>query len=279
MSKKRYHLYDGQHPLDFEKRRHIYSDGSGHQVANATGVLKMLNKPKLASWYGRITAEGFAAQMEPGVSYDELEILAMTKEAKETPNKYSGGRMDAGTLAHDWMEDFVNWKIKGEKGPTPKPVEKIANPNIRKSVEGFLGWHERTQPEYIFAERPCYSVEHQYCGKVDAIAIIKDRLHVIDFKTGKGVWAEAGIQVAAYLAAILEEMPHLASCKERARRLILHLPAFEGNPKAWEEEDIEKRLTGYSWERDAEIFTALLDLYYWAWNGPNRWVFFGKSRP
>lgn len=275
MTKQRYNLYDGEHPLFFEKRRHIYTNNHGEQVANATGVLKMLSKPNLAPWYARMAAEGFAKQMEAGESYDEIQIMQMEKLAKEAAGSYSGGRMDVGTVAHDWMEDFINYQIREHKGPAPKPFDDIVNPNVRRSVGGFLDWNIKYNPTYLEAERPVYSVDDEYCGKIDAVCEIDDALMIVDFKTGKGVWPEAGLQAAAYTAAYVEEHP---ACKERAERLILHLPAFEGKPKVWTEEKIEKQLTGYGWERDSEVFLSLLDAYYWAWNGPNRWTWFGKKR-
>lgn len=281
MSKKRHPLYKGKHPVDFKSRGHIYTDMKGQVIANATGVLKMLSKPNIPPWYARMAAEGFAKQMTPGESYDEVQILRMTEVAKEAADSYSGERMDTGTVAHKWMEEWINMKIRGG-GPGPKEPCDIVNPNVRKSVEGFLAWEKTREIDWIHAERLVYSPTKNHCGTIDFVARIDGCLTIGDFKTGKGIWPEAGVQAASYVAAYLEEFPEedtLAVVRDKpVKRMILHLPAFVGKWKEWNEEEIREKLTGYEWERDYEFFLALLNAWEWAQGGPNKWTWFGKRR-
>ena len=273
MPKKRHPLYEGKHPVDFEKRGHKYTDKRGQIIANATGVLKMMSKPKIAPWYARMAAEKFGKLVKPGVAYDEVQIMRMTKDAIGGADEYSQGRMDVGTVAHKWMEDHINRQIRGDVGPAPTPHNEIINPNVRRSVEGFLEWESDSHVLWMHAERLVYSVVHNHCGTIDGVCLLDGRLTIVDFKTGKSVWPEAGIQAASYVGAYLEEHPQEGD----ADRLILHLPAFEGNPKVYDELRIATRLTGYSWQRDYELFLSLLNAWEWAQEGPNRWTWFGKQ--
>jgi hypothetical protein len=197
----------------------------------------------------------------------------MTEVAKEAADSYSGERMDTGTVAHKWMEDYINREIR-DGGPGPKEPCDIVNPNVRKSVEGFLAWEKTRKIEWLHAERLVYSPTKNHCGTIDFVALVDGDLTIGDFKTGKGVWPEAGVQAASYVAAYLEEHPE----HDDAKRMILHLPAFVGKWKEWNEEEIVEKLTGYEWKRDYEFFLALLNAWEWAQDGPNKWTWFGKRR-
>jgi hypothetical protein len=239
----------------------------------------------MAGWYARKTAETFAGLIEPGVAYDEVQIMAMEKEALKGADQYSGERMDTGTVAHKWIEKHIRQGIRGS-GPGPQHHSKILNPNVRRSVEAFLEWEHDVRPRWIHAERLVYSVRHGHCGTIDGVALVRDRgvqdpeaperLLIVDFKTGKGVWAEAGLQTASYVAAFLEEHPQYEPAQ--AERLVLHIPAFSGNgsAKVWDEQRISEKLTGHTWQQDYEVFLGLLTGWHWIMNGPNRWAFFGK---
>jgi len=50
-----------------------------------------------------------------------------------------------------------------------------------------------------------YSKKYKYAGIMDAEAIIKKKLCVIDFKTSKAIYPEMRFQVSAYQAAVEEE--------------------------------------------------------------------------
>jgi hypothetical protein len=272
MAKKMHPLYKGKHPVIFESRGHKYTNKDGNIIANATGVLKMLSKPKIAPWMARMAAEKFGKLVKPGVAYDEIQIMRMVKEAKEGAADYSDERKDVGTVAHEWMEKYINQKVL-DGGPNPVPSGEIINPNVRKSVQGFLEWESEHEVEWHHAERLVYSYDCNHCGTIDGVATVDGMFTVVDFKTGKGIWPEAGVQAASYVAAYLEEHPE----EDGANRLILHLPAFEGSWKAWDEKRIKEKLTGYGWEEDYVFFLNLLGAWQWAQGGPNKWTWFGKQ--
>jgi hypothetical protein len=58
----------------------------------------------------------------------------------------------------------------------------------------LLDW----QPTYIEAEATVYNRTHGYAGTLDAIVEIEGKKYVLDIKTGKNVWPEAALQLAAY---------------------------------------------------------------------------------
>jgi predicted RecB family nuclease len=61
--------------------------------------------------------------------------------------------------------------------------------------------------EPLWIEQVVWSDRHRYAGTVDLVARVEGRLTVVDYKSGKRVYQEAHLQLAAYAAA-LAEMGH-----------------------------------------------------------------------
>lgn len=105
-----------------------------------------------------------------------------------------------GTLVHDIAEAHVLGK------PIPEAPEE-AEPY----VESLLRFLEDFQPEFEAVEAPVFSRKERYAGTLDAIATFPtladhpDYAHLgraprllLDYKSGKGVYPEVGLQLAAY---------------------------------------------------------------------------------
>lgn len=89
-------------------------------------------------------------------------------------------------------------------------------------LEQFKKWVEDWKPTLHLIEEPLYSTKHGYAGTSDIIATIRDKVSVIDIKSG--AVGLVGPQVAAYEQLYRENRKYRATIK----RYILHLP--KGRP-------------------------------------------------
>jgi len=159
------------------------------------------------------------AQIRAGYQVEQVLDDAKKQAEKE---KVEAARI--GSAIHEWIEKFI-------KGENPEmPGEEV----ITRGVLSFLQWQEEHGVEFVASEKLVYSMSDDYVGTLDAIARFKkdkDKLFVIDFKTGNDIYAEAKLQTAAYLDADHEE-----SGVEYAGRWIL-------NTTKETEEQFKERMT------------------------------------
>lgn len=106
---------------------------------------------------------------------------------KELPNQVRDTAAVRGTAVHKIAEQI----IRHEEVEVPEPLTAY--------VEGYLRYLEDFNPTTIAEELIVGSREHMVAGRLDSIQDIPayGRSHV-DYKTGKGVYGEAALQVAAY---------------------------------------------------------------------------------
>ena len=123
---------------------------------------------------------------------------------KGAPYRERDRKADLGTAVHDQAEAYVLGK------PMPEP-----DPSIAANVQGFRNFLEDYQPEYArldggmwLAEASVFNRPEQYAGTLDAIADVPGLGRVlIDYKTGKDIYAETALQLAAYRHAEFIGLP------------------------------------------------------------------------
>ena len=153
------------------KRALIYwsaNEVAGYVVANIDEVAALIAK-------------------DPEGAYDLL---------KRTPWRSKEKAADAGTAIHEAVEAYT----LGRPMPTwPEPVAaKMAH------YERFLADY---QPVFHMTEASVYNATERYAGTLDAIVTIGGRTLVFDMKSGKGVYPEVGLQLAAYRFAEFVGLP------------------------------------------------------------------------
>lgn len=190
-------------------------------------------KPALLPWGIKSVAEGAVKQRTV-----LLEMLAQCETPKQcakgdfcdacdqtvrwlksTPYAHRDKAADLGTYVHDAAEAYVLGK------PYPKWPVAVA-PRMAAFVE-FLGDY---RPVYEATEASVYNRTQKYAGTLDAIATVGGRRLILDTKTGKGVYPETGLQLAAYRYAEFigapdgseQEMPHVDG------GAVVHLPETGG---------------------------------------------------
>ena len=92
---------------------------------------------------------------------------------------------------------------------SPATVSQAENALIK-----FWEWEKRVGGiEPIFVEESIVSEVHGYGGTIDCYCKIGDQHWLLDFKTGKAIYPEAGIQLAAYRELLLEKGLPVDGCR------------------------------------------------------------------
>lgn len=207
-------LYDGTVELGFDPLKHVYT-ANDEQVAGVTTALSIINKPALIPWAVKETVEHIRNNLVPGEGLDELQINALLHEAKNARFKKSDGAKDAGTMIHNWIEDY----LKGEEPELP------VNETLNRAIKGFLKFWKQIEDktEIVHIERPLCSMKYKYAGTPDLIARIDGKLTIVDWKSGSGIYPEHFVQMGGYAVAYEEEFKEeinqlvVANCSVKAK--------------------------------------------------------------
>ncbi len=184
---------------------------TGAKLRRVTTILGQgYPKPELMFWSANLTAaDAFAtlptlvaASLRPEkkeAAYDWLRKGHIRKKEE---------RGDIGTAAHELVEAHVLG--------TPLPEELLAAPEMAPYLDGFLRFVEEWQVTFEASEMTVGNFTEGYAGKLDylfrspkvaaALKVPASTLFIGDTKTGgeldeKGVYPEAGLQMAAYRRA------------------------------------------------------------------------------
>lgn len=171
--------------LKFYPASHRYKlDGAW--VPGVTTLLgKGIAKPFLIDWAAREVAR-FAA--------DNLDVLNALDDGdarydllKTAHNRHRDKAAVRGSDIHALAEKLLH----GEEVEIPEPVEGYVN--------GYVRFLDAWQPTPVLTERPCASRTNWYAGTPDAVVTLPDGERVLmDWKTGKNVYGETALQLAAY---------------------------------------------------------------------------------
>jgi hypothetical protein len=169
------------------KGRHYTHPITGDLVPSVTNVLSMLAKPALVGWAAKEVAT-LAADLRGSLgSMEHSEVVTLLKGAANRRSTKAAGR---GTDVHQYLEYCL-------RGWEPEPLDETAE-QYRYGAEMFL---EHEAPELIEAEITMF--QPLYAGTADAVVRMGGRVALIDFKTSKGIYPEASLQLAALAACEL----------------------------------------------------------------------------
>jgi hypothetical protein len=173
-------------------------------------------KPALLPWGIKSTAEG--AVMQRDVFKAMLDACTTPKDCargefcetcdqairwlKAIPYSKRDRAADLGSLIHAWIE-----ADRLEK-PMPKVSDQVAPylTSFRQFITDF-------SPQYEAAEASVYNRSQSYAGTLDAIVTLQlplsevPQTYILDAKTGRDIYPEVGLQLAAYRMAEFIGMP------------------------------------------------------------------------
>lgn len=199
-------LYKGDVRLEFSPSGHRYKvfhkGVEKFGTLGVTTVIGILDKPALLQWAANLTnqywVDGITGQVP-----DELLIARLKKEAPLAWRVKRDTAGDLGTIIHSWIEQYIQSRIDGTKGPDA-PI----NPIVQSSVLKFMKWEQKEKITFVATEQKVYSLKHNVAGIVDFIYRTKEgKLGVGDVKTSNGIYTTMSIQVSAYQYMLEEENP------------------------------------------------------------------------
>jgi len=192
-------LYNGSVELKFNEKTHRYFI-DGKPVKGVTSYTNIINKPALIYWAVNKCADYLIENIEDlANSNDEEYILSMIDDAKKKHTEFKTDAATTGKNVHKWCENYIKASLKKELPELPTDEQEL------NGVTAFLKWVSEYKVEFLSSERFVFSKKYNYCGIMDAEAIIDGKKCVVDFKTSKGVYNEMCYQVSAYQSAIEEE--------------------------------------------------------------------------
>ena len=166
----------------------------GYDVPGVTTIIGTLDKPALVNWAAEQSAS-FAVE-----NWARLSEVPMVERLKQIQNaRYNTNRaaIVKGNRLHAMAERLQR---TGDSGEVP--------PEILPGVEALARFLDDWEIDTIHAEAPVANTAYRYAGTLDTIAT-SPRLGTIllDYKTGKGVYDETALQLAAYKACDLLLQP------------------------------------------------------------------------
>lgn len=212
-----------------------FYEWKGKRYFSVTTILSGgVPKPILVNWAKKFVAEYAMenyellgkkleivdeAERTGGVELGATEYESVRKWLSDSPYRDRDKKADLGTLVHDYAEAFVLEK--------PMPA---APDDVVPYLNSFGDFLHKYQPEFIAVEAPVFSHDQKYAGTLDAIAdfhpsvfpdtfwavvlgslddvLIEERIQalhakgtarlLVDWKSGKDVYPEVALQLAAY---------------------------------------------------------------------------------
>lgn len=144
-------------------------------------------KPALTSWAARATAEWAVKNIDQVTGIAKSDPAAAIDMLRGAPWRDRDAAAVKGTDIHAAVEAHVLGQ------PVPEWSREVA-PSMRQ-FETFV---EQYGPTFEMSEASVYNRAHGYAGTLDAIVVIDGVRYLLDVKTGKGVYGEVALQLAAY---------------------------------------------------------------------------------
>ncbi len=242
----------------------FYEVPGGGKYPSVTAVLGAINKPALVPWAAKMERE--AVIKAAADLYEDLPAMSpkMSKMAylatldkrigkEKAHSKALSKAGDIGSEAHGLIEWNLRRELQQAVGPEPKISDKAL-----WAFMAYEDWRKQSNLAPLLIEQTVWSDRYGYAGTMDWYGEIDHESirarSIGDFKTGKAIYGEAVLQVAAYAHALVEmghADPEIYGC-------IVRLPKTETDP------DFEVKVISPDDMRSAfKVFLHTLDLWQW----------------
>lgn len=168
----------------------------GKIIPSVTSILGMIDKSRqLLKWSENLSREYLQ-------SYIGMPLESVTIENAVT--QYAQKRDKAGDIGHqvhEWISKFIRSVMNGTEEPEMDNLEQ----QVLNGIMGFLKWYNKHKVIFINSEKIVYSKKYNYVGTFDVLMVVDNKMTLADFKTGKSIYPETKLQLAAYHQALKEE--------------------------------------------------------------------------
>jgi ATP-dependent exoDNAse (exonuclease V) beta subunit len=201
------------------KSHTAYKTSDGKRVPSVTTIIGILGKPALLHWVAKVTREG----------------LDWTKVRDDAAS--------VGTLTHAMIFAHLKGETLDLSEYSPDDVSRAETCLIK-----YWDW-EKEHPDIkdLMLEAPLISEIYKFGGTIDRLCVMGDELVLIDYKTGKEIYDDMWLQLAAYEMLLAENEHEIQSAR------ILRIGRDE---KEGFEEQTRKDL-----KKEWEIFRRLKEVY------------------
>jgi hypothetical protein len=207
-----------------------------------TTIINQLNKPGLTGWAARMAA---ACAIREWSSLQEMPIWERKEIISGEHDRIRDDSSALGTRVHAAIEAFIN----GEPCEHTKEVSPF--------MMSFTRFVMEYRPEFFHSEVTVWNRRHGFAGTADAIISIRDQTWLVDFKSGRSLHPEVGMQLSALAHGefIIKpdgeetEMPHID-----------RLAAIHIRPRSWKFTPVQHD------EQNWKAFLACRELHDWSYH-------------
>ena len=257
-------------------------EGALTTYPSVTHILSYTNvKHALPQWYAKKVAEkagellNWNRDANNEVLYPE-DVAEFVKEIKSAPSEEFKHAGKVGVEAHDLINKAIRYKMDNPYTTWEEVGNEIIKdyseslpwPEAHRAFENWIAFIIANYPDIVFLETEfatyidghVVSPDHGgtvniplYAGTVDAVGLTPDhKLVVFDWKTGSGIYDEAGYQVAAYCNSIWNGNEQLADIYGGITGAVVRLSKTDAEFEV-------KTIT--DWERPSIVFKTMCSLY------------------
>lgn len=159
-------------------------------MPSITNIIGKKDKPGLKYWAMKECATYASQQRATLASLTEREAYTLVREAPFARSD------DSPAAIGDIVHSMIERKVKNENAPSHDEVT-TAHHTVRAMWQSFLKFEERYKPQYTGSEWTVWSDTYGYAGTMD-LSFNVAGFHVLcDAKTGKNVYPETAMQLAA----------------------------------------------------------------------------------
>jgi hypothetical protein len=226
--------------LEFTHGGHRYKL-DGRPVKSVTTLLQVLAKPQLVAWAANESADYAIDHWEHLAEQTPSERRTLIAGAHRRRRDKAAAR---GTQIHEWAEALT----AGEA--VDIPAEHI------QTVGAFARWWEGAGFTKVWSEAAVYCEEDPdlgmvaYAGRFDMLAEHpRWGVTLLDWKTGKGVYSEFAVQLAAYAGAEMIQVPEGEALVDRAMPAVHTLAVVHIQPDGPTLHTLDRTQRGLAAER------------------------------
>ena len=168
-----------------------YQDPNGMKgmVPSVTNILDMMNKPGLKYWAAKECATYASQNREKLATLTEDEAWQLVRGAPFARHDDSPSAI--GDIVHGWIERRI-------KGDSPTHDEVMASHQTVKWMwNSFLKFEDHYKPQFTDTEFTVWSDRYGYAGTADLAMRINGLNVLTDTKTGKNIYPDTAMQLAA----------------------------------------------------------------------------------
>ena len=202
----------------------------GEDYPSVTHILGCIGKPALINWAAN-QERTLVTEAAADLYLDVAKTPTMSRPAYVTTLLGRLGKLkahqkqlakagDIGTQVHNLIEWNLRTSLGQKAGLEPRVVD-----DAQWAFMAWQDWAESVQLKPLLIEQVVFSRRHRYAGTMDLLAEVNGVPTLVDFKTGKAIYAEAYLQSVAYQVALVE----MGHCQPGAG-LIVRLPKNQTDP-------------------------------------------------